>query len=384
MTGGKELARLFDRMVNSGYLNDQETLYKARILAGIVSMYIMLMLVTCGYILFFAPLSGGNIAVSMALLLTMTGGYLYVLYLLKYSNNYERCISAVIFFTYAGTVFGIATSGGPIDSPATPIMVIPIILAFSLSTRHGGLKWSCIVATTHLLMIAINQWLFRFPQLLDTAYMTMHHLMHWVVTYFAIIFLMLIFESITHRLKQERDAERDRYAYLAAHDPLTGLANRSMFDSQLTRALANCDRNHNIVGLMMIDLDGFKPVNDQYGHDAGDLVLRTISERLQILLRKTDTIARMGGDEFAVILENVITPPGVDIVAGRVIAEINKPYEGLPASVKIGASVGVAMYPGHTSDEEKLRVFADRAMYVAKKEHNCYRVFSPEMEFIAN
>lgn len=376
------LVRQLDRLLNNSFTEDQEILYRARVLAGIVSLYVLLLVFTCGYMIALAPLSISSVIITVLLLLVMMSGYLYVLYQLKYGNNYPRCVELTVLCTYAGVVSGIALSGGPMAAPGTPIMIVPIIIAFSLSTRHSGLKWSNIVFLTHIAMIAINEWVFKFPQLLDTSRMLTHHIAHWVVTYFAIIFLMMVFESITRRLKKERDAERDRYAYLAAHDPLTGLANRSMFDAQLTRALANSDRNKNIVGLMIIDLDGFKPVNDTLGHDAGDLVLRTIAARLQGLLRKTDTIARMGGDEFAVILENVMSPPGVGIVAERIIAEINQPYEGLPVDVKIGASIGIANYPDHTRDAEKLRVFADRAMYAAKKEHNCYRMFSPEMESI--
>jgi diguanylate cyclase (GGDEF)-like protein len=372
--------RLFDKLVGVSYAQDQETLYKARILAGIVTMYIMILLLTAVYLLGFTTLVWFSKIFTLALLLAMVVGYVFVLRELKFGSNYQYCINATVLFTYAGIVIGIATSGGPLAAPATPLMLLPVVLAFSLGTRHAGLKWSGIVFLTHFTMVAINQWLFMFPQLLDTSMMLAHHVMHWAVAYFAIIFLMMIFESTTRRLKQERDEERDRYAYLAAHDPLTGLANRTMFDTQLTRALASSERNGNIVGLMMIDLDGFKPVNDTLGHDAGDVVLRVISERLQNLLRKTDTIARMGGDEFSVILENVSAPPGIDIVAQRVIAEINLPYDGLPRDLKVGASIGIALYPNHTQDEEKLRIFADRAMYAAKKKHNCYKIFSPEME----
>ena len=380
MKPGKGFSNWIDRLVSPAYAADQEILYKARILASIVWVYVILLLLTSGYLFFLAPIPFSSAVFSSLLLLVMAVGYAHVLREMKSGKAYERCIDRVVFFTFAGVVAGIATSGGPLEAPCTPFLVVPIILAFALGTRNSGVKWSFITLVTHIAMIGINEWLIKFPQFLDAGNMLTYHILHWIVAYLAIIFLMMIFSAITYRLKRERDEERDRYAYLAAHDPLTGLANRSMFDSQLTRALANCDRNSNIVGLMMIDLDGFKPVNDQYGHDAGVHVLRTIAERLQNLLRKTDTIARMGGDEFAVILENVMTPPGVGIVAERVIAEINRPYEGLPPDVKIGASIGIVMYPDHTQDEEKLRVFADRAMYAAKAEHNCYRVFSPEME----
>jgi diguanylate cyclase (GGDEF)-like protein len=261
-------------------------------------------------------------------------------------------------------------------------MIIPIILAFTLGTRNSGLKWSGVVFATHLVMIAIDRWLFKFPQLLDMSQALTHHVMHWAITYFAIIFLMMVFESITQRLKEERDAERDRYAYLATHDPLTGLANRSMFDSQLLRALANSSRQGNLVGLMIVDLDGFKPINDTLGHDAGDKVLVAIADRLNLLLRKTDTVARIGGDEFAIILENIASPSVIDVIAQRVIDEIGLPYRELPVDLRVGASVGIALYPDHAGDCERLRIFADRAMYEAKKSHNCYRTFSPNMRLL--
>ncbi|MEZ5540186.1 MAG: GGDEF domain-containing protein [Pseudomonadales bacterium] len=379
MSSGRGFAGVFDKLISPTYLNNHETLYKARILAGIASMYIFLLVVTSIYALFLAPLSPDNVFVSLSFMTMMIMGYSMVLYWLRHGEKYRRCAEITVFCTYAGVVMGVATSGGPLASPATPIMVIPVILAFTLGSKYSGLIWSFVVMATHIAMVAIDRWIFKFPQMLDMSQPLMHHLMHWGVNYFAIILLMLVFESITRRLKQERDAERDRYAFLAAHDSLTGLANRLMFDSQLTRALASSDRNKNIVGLVILDLDGFKPVNDQLGHDMGDNILRAIGDRLTNLLRKADTIARIGGDEFAVILENVAAPPGIDIVAQRIVDEIGKPYDILPAGMRVTASVGVAMYPLHTRDENTLRVLADHAMYEAKKQHDCYKIYSVPM-----
>jgi len=380
MVGGRDFAKLFDRLISPTYIYNHEVLYRARILAGIATLYILLIAITAVYVIFFAPFTNNNITVTLVVLVCMTLGYTLVLYWLRHGEKYRRCAEITIFSTYAGVVMGIATSGGPLESPAMPIIVIPIILAFTLGTKYSGLLWSGIILLTHIAMIAVDRWVFKFPQMLDTSkWMTLHSI-HWVVNYFAIIFLMLVFEAITQRLKQERDAERDRYAFLAAHDPLTGLANRSMFDSQLARALASSDRNKNIAGLVIIDLDGFKPVNDTLGHDMGDNILRAIADRLTNLLRKADTIARIGGDEFAVILENVASPPGIDIVAQRIVDEIGRPYDILPEGMKITASVGVAMYPDHTRDDELLRVFADRAMYAAKKTHACYKIYAPDMQ----
>ena len=379
MVVGGDFAKMFDRLISPAYIYNHEVLYRARILAGIATLYILLIVITAAYVIFFAPFTNNNITVTLAVLVCMTLGYSLVLYWLHHGEKYRHCAEITIFFTYAGVVMGIATSGGPLESPAMPIIVIPIVLAFTLGTKYSGLLWSGVVLLTHIAMIAVDRWVLKFPQLLDMSKWVTLHSIHWIVNYSAIIFLMLVFEAITQRFKQERDAERDRYAFLAAHDPLTGLANRSMFDSQLTRALASSDRNNNITGLVVIDLDGFKPVNDALGHDIGDSILCAIADRLTNLLRKADTIARIGGDEFAVILEIVASPPGIDIVAQRIVDEIGKPYDILSADMKVTASVGVAMYPEHTRDDKLLRIFADRAMYTAKKTHACYKIYASDM-----
>lgn len=376
---GSHMSQWFDRLVGEGYSHDPEQLYRARILAGILSLYIGLMLVTSCYMVFFAPVSLTSAAVSVLLQMAMAAGYGYVLYVLRYGQAYRRCVDLTVLTTLAGIMAGIAISGGPVSAPATFLFPIPILIAFSLGSTRTGLKWAAVVFAGHMGMSALDHWVLDFPQFLDTKQLAALHVLHWLVTYAAIIFLMLVFSAMMEQLRQERDTEKDRFAYMAAHDPLTGLPNRIMFDDQLTRALASSERNKNIVGLMIIDLDGFKPVNDSLGHAAGDLVLKTIATRLADLLRKTDTVARLGGDEFAVIVENVMAPPGVEIVADRILQEINKPFDGLPAGTKVSASIGIALYPQDAKTEDQLRVLADGAMYAAKTQHNCYRLFSPEM-----
>lgn len=379
MYTGLQASRWFDRLIGESYSRDSEQLYRARVLAGVLSLYIVLMLVTSLYMLLVAPIAWHSVGTAVALQGVMLAGYSYVLYVLRYGYAYRRCVELTVLITLSGIVTGVVVSGGPVSAPASSLLPVPILIAFSLGSVRTGMKWALIVFVVHMGLLALDHWVLDYPQWLDMNQLVSLHVIHWAVTYAAVIFLMLVFEAMSQRLRRERDAERDRFAYMAAHDPLTGLPNRIMFDDQLTRALASSARNKNIVGLMIIDLDGFKPVNDSLGHAAGDLVLKTIATRLDALLRKTDTAARLGGDEFAVIVENVMAPPGVEIVADRIIQEINKPYDGLPAGVKIGASIGIALYPHDTQDDDQLRVFADRAMYVAKKTHNCYRLFSAEM-----
>ncbi len=165
------------------------------------------------------------------------------------------------------------------------------------------------------------------------------------------------------RVEQQAAASRHQ----ALHDPLTGLGNRVLLDDRTEQALRIAARTGELVGLLMIDLDGFKQVNDQYGHATGDELLRAVAARITGALRATDTVARLGGDEFAVLLPNVGATTHALEVAGRVRAAISRPVE-LPAhTVEVGASVGLALHLPDGEDAEHLFRHADVAMYQAKR-----------------
>jgi diguanylate cyclase (GGDEF)-like protein/PAS domain S-box-containing protein len=160
----------------------------------------------------------------------------------------------------------------------------------------------------------------------------------------------------------------------ALHDPLTGLPNRALFDDRLSSAIAAAQRNDTPLSLLMLDLDGFKAVNDTRGHHAGDMVLVEIASRLSGILRESDTAARLGGDEFVLMLP--ATPLLGAIEASRALVDfIVAPIsiEGKPLTV--GASIGIAVFPNHGRDPQILLAAADSAMYEAKRSGGGYRTF---------
>ncbi len=155
---------------------------------------------------------------------------------------------------------------------------------------------------------------------------------------------------------------------LALYDELTGLANRKLLQEQLTTAIASALRDGGSLGLMFIDLDGFKAVNDRLGHDVGDSVLREVAERLTSVVRQNDLVGRLGGDEFVVICETLDESSAL-IVAERITEAIRAPYEGVPTPLGISASVGVVLtHPtaGAVPSGDTLLVHADAAMYRSK------------------
>lgn len=175
-------------------------------------------------------------------------------------------------------------------------------------------------------------------------------------------------------------AEKDYKAYQALHDDLTGLPNRTLFYDRLDQALLEAKRNSTKVGIMLLDLDRFKEINDSLGHHIGDALLRQIGPRVKEVLREVDTFARLGGDEFIALLPDVGSEQDAVEVAERIAAAIEIPFvldevsTGLMIDVE--ASVGVALFPEHGADVDVLLQRADIAMYVAKEAHGGPEVYS--------
>jgi diguanylate cyclase (GGDEF)-like protein len=157
-----------------------------------------------------------------------------------------------------------------------------------------------------------------------------------------------------------------RLGRLAQYDDLTGLANRTLFGDRLERALAAARRQRHHVAVMLLDLNGFKPVNDRLGHGAGDRLLRVVGDRLSGRVRETDTVARLGGDEYALIIEGLAKPDQAALVARKLLEAIAPPILLDSDEVGVTASLGVALYPRDSDDPKTLVRLADAAMYRAK------------------
>ncbi len=170
-----------------------------------------------------------------------------------------------------------------------------------------------------------------------------------------------IFSDITERKRTEENLR-----VLANYDPLTGLANRYMFNATFTRSLQSARRKNEKLALLFIDLDHFKQVNDLLGHDAGDRLLIEVANRIQGSIRETDTAARLAGDEFVVILENIQTLTDVEQVALKILNALSNQTSSPDSLSRISASIGVSVFPDQGNDPEALLRSADRAMYDAK------------------
>ncbi len=182
--------------------------------------------------------------------------------------------------------------------------------------------------------------------------------------------------SITRDITRRKQVEV-LLEYMAMHDALTDLPNRLLFENRLIHALDRARREPNRkMAVMMLDLDNFKEVNDAFGHAFGDQLLKVVGQRLQNCLRKSDTAARMGGDEFALISEGISDVKDVQLIADKILRAIGMPVEIERHTVYLTTSIGISVHNHHKTDAGQLLREADVAMYEAKRSRNCYKFYN--------
>lgn len=178
----------------------------------------------------------------------------------------------------------------------------------------------------------------------------------------------------------ERKRTEAKLHLLAHNDPLTGLPNRALFHDRLQHGLGLARRHQQSIAVMFLDLDHFKEINDTLGHDMGDVLLKEATNRLLACVRKTDTVARIGGDEFTVIITEMKAVEDAEHVAKDILKAFLQPFELNEKFYNVGCSIGIAVFPEHGNDNKTLLKNADSAMYCAKKQRNTFCTFSHNLQ----
>jgi diguanylate cyclase (GGDEF)-like protein len=177
---------------------------------------------------------------------------------------------------------------------------------------------------------------------------------------------LLYYEGTMLDITDRRQAAEE-LLQLAHHDALTGLANRRLFEVRLKQAMANARVSNKRGVLMYFDLDGFKKVNDTLGHEWGDELLKEVAKRLKNCLRESDTVCRLGGDEFTIVAENVNRTQDATAIANKILNQISQPFSFEGKQATVGVSIGIVFFTGANYDIDKLIRQADAAMYEAKQ-----------------
>ena len=192
----------------------------------------------------------------------------------------------------------------------------------------------------------------------------------WLPILFTLAFMVIFTSFVWHHFKQlvqNMHSFESSTVEMSNVDALTGLSNRLILDDRMAQAIKVAIRAKSMVAILFVDLDYFKDINDTYGHGIGDQLLKKVADRLNTLMRAEDTIARVGGDEFVILLGNLKSENQAVIVADKIIEKITQPFKAGAKTLKLGASIGIAMYPQHDTNMQVLIKYADSAMYFSKR-----------------
>lgn len=199
------------------------------------------------------------------------------------------------------------------------------------------------------------------------------------------VFFLLVLAGLNYQNKAKEKllaqmlSSQSVLSDLANNDALTGLPNRRLLEDRMAQALKEASRAQQLVAVLFLDLDYFKVVNDTHGHVIGDLLLKKVAERLTSLLRAEDTVARIGGDEFVILLPKLNDAQQLIAMAEKVISELAQSFHIVEQALQVGVSIGIALYPQHNDNPSNLIKLADDAMYVAKRlGRNCYHIYQPD------
>lgn len=370
----------FNRLIPAVYQTDSTRRTQASILLAILifnNLYCALSLLFLEY-----GLPGlSSTMMNTGRFLILIGVVVYFVALVCYYRFKALNLAAhlVCFGLYGSSVSSLFVTGGYMESPLPVLVVLAPAFAFLLIGLRQGIIWSMVSMGTLFLLWTLEQQHILEPlQLLTHPIVKRNLTLAIPVTVGAmVIAVMIIYEVVTETLRRELQEEKNKFKWDASHDALTGLPNRPEFFHRLELGMRNAEVNHQSLALVYLDLDGFKPINDQLGHHAGDEVLKIISKRLQSILRGSDSVARLGGDEFSLILQGVSTNQEVmDGILAKALNAISEKMIVDGKEVSVGASMGVAYYDMDDSDLTALCRKADFAMYKAKEHKNTWSYYS--------
>ncbi|MDB6060468.1 MAG: diguanylate cyclase domain protein [Verrucomicrobiaceae bacterium] len=348
--------------------HQREEIERGRVVSAILLLCIGVNLITAVML----SVSGGELPSAINLMLTRVAAallptYVAILLIFRYTAQFK--LTAHLYATTTFIIYLLNTAVLPND--LVPLLLIPLLSMPLFAAMIGGLKagmpWVIVVSAMPLALNEVwVQWLDR-----DAPISVVFNSV-WLAPNLATAFALWCFEHTTTHMRYRLDEEVARFAFDAAHDSLTGLANRAVFARRLQEAIDHAHTHREVLALMYIDLNDFKPINDQFGHHAGDLVLTAVAERLAEIVRQSDTVARLGGDEFVVLYRHLKRRSDLDILVARIHTKIAEGVAFGEVQLHVSASIGVVCYPQDGDNAATLQQRADALMYASKQRRKAY------------
>jgi diguanylate cyclase (GGDEF)-like protein len=354
--------------------------YRFRLLADMIIICMIVIVFFAVYYPFITHFSWPGSIFSTSFSVILLSFHAFLLMRLRQQKNHAKTAQWLIASVFLAIIFGIIITGGVLNSLTPVFLPLPIIMAFLLIDRRTGLIYSAVTFSVYITLTGLSYRGFEFPQTIPLGNTDDVEILLWLFFSISMLALVIAYDGLSTRLIHQLKFEQEKQTYLATHDSLTDLANRQKFDEQLNEAIHRSSRLGNSVTLLIIDLNKFKPINDSFGHDAGDAILVHVAKQIASTIRTDDLAARIGGDEFAVILQGDKTIKDITALMGRLTQQITSPLRYKNKILTVTASIGIASYPDQTKTEEDLRKAADTAMYAAKKKGKDWMFFNESLD----
>lgn len=377
---GPKRRKWTDYFLPPHFYADADLLHRSRVLVSALYAFAGLTALMIPFV-FVAPLATSVQLAITASCSTIVAAFVYLLFMLKLHGSYMWCAVVAVAIPSVSITSAICISGGISQSPVTQLLALQPMVAFFFTGLRGGRMAIVAVFLLVAILFVLQQVGIDFPQWVNPEHHVFLGKAILLIGFFVIVVMALVYEVTSTSLRRERDHEHAKVVLLANTDSLTGLANRRAFDEGLRARIDSRQRDKSDQGfaLCYLDLDGFKPINDQHGHDVGDQVLRAVSIRLRSALRGADMIGRQGGDEFMLLLNGVGANQSMEAMAQRFLDMVKQPIETSAGLVGVGVSMGFSVYPDQGVDTEQLKKAADSAMYNAKRRRAGWLMYSPSM-----
>ncbi|MEM9257214.1 MAG: GGDEF domain-containing protein [Pseudomonadota bacterium] len=286
--------------------------------------------------------------------------------ILRFMQNRLAALQ-VLLMIFAGTFAAGCLVFNGTHSPTYPLLLLVPVMAGIAGNIATSVIWSALVLAFWTAIMLAQRNGYEFVSIVKPENHSMAMMLAYTAMALAVVSVILIYAEMNKALRTSLQSSNAELAHLSTHDQLTGLPNRRFYDERMAIALQRSAERGAMLGLLYLDLNDFKKINDNYGHGAGDKILIAVGQRLAQNLRETDLVSRLGGDEFAAVVEDVRSAEQVTRIAHKLSQAIEQPMYVRQELMKFSASIGVAIFPLDGRQKQELEEQADRAMYFAKK-----------------
>ena len=263
------------------------------------------------------------------------------------------------------TFAGITLSGG-FNSPALSMMIFIPAISILITTRKASIFWAIFTIVAFCLQFLFAQAHMKIPVYVHRENIDSVKFLLWIFSTGVIIFSLLIFDQTNTRLSNQLHKEKEKFESLSLQDSLTGLYNRLYFELIIEKLIEFHKITQRGFTIFFLDLNNLKTINDNYGHLAGDALIKCVAESLKRTFRDGDHLIRMGGDEFYIILENILSKNDAMMLAKKLLENSSLPFQYDRNEIRCSASIGISFFPKHGKTSDAIMANVDKAMYTAK------------------